>query len=199
MRGRTVALIGAAAVVAAWPTSAHAHLVQSGLGPFYDGIAHFTLSPDDWLFVVATALLGGLSGARGGRSVLFALPIAWVVGGLVGLTRQTVADWPAVSAATLVVTGALVAWNPRLRGEALTAIAVVFGALHGYLNGSLGAAGGFAAPGLAGVAATVFVVTALAAALVVALRGDGARIVVRIAGSWIAAIGLLLAGWSLRA
>ena len=130
--------------------------------------------------------------------MLFALPVAWMLGGLLGLTRQTVADWPAVSAATLVVTGALVAWSPGLRREVLTAIAVVFGVLHGYLNGSLGAAGGLAPSGLAGVAATVFVMTALAAALVVALRGDVPRIVVRVAGSWIAAIGLLLVGWSLR-
>jgi urease accessory protein len=198
MRARSAALLGATAVVAAWPTSAYAHLVQSGLGPFYDGIAHFTLSPDDWLLVLAVALLGGLSGARGGRIVLFVLPLAWILGGLLGLGRQTVADWPAVSAATLVMTGALVAWSPRIRRALLTSIAAVFGALHGYLNGSLGAAGGLAPSGLAGVAATVFVLTALAAALVVALRGDVPRLVVRVAGSWIAAIGLLLVGWSLR-
>jgi hydrogenase/urease accessory protein HupE len=197
MSARRAALI-AAVVAVAWPASAGAHLVQSGLGPFYDGIAHFALAPDDWLFVLAVALLGGLSGARGGRIVLFVLPLAWTLGGLAGLTGRTPAGWPAVSAATLVVTGALVAWSPRLRREVLTAIAAVFGAVHGYLNGSLGAAGGVEPSGLAGVAATVFVLAALAAALVVSLRGDVPRIVVRIAGSWIAAIGLLLAGWSLR-
>ena len=198
MRARTVALIGAVAVAAAWPASAHAHLVQSGLGPFYDGIAHFTMSPDDWLFALAAALLGGLSGARGGRIVLFVLPLAWLIGGLLGLSRQTVAEWPALTAATLVVTGALVAWSPRLRGDVLTTITAIFGVLHGYLNGSLGAAGGLAPSGLAGVTATVFVVTALAAALVVSLRREVSRIAVRVAGSWIAAIGLLLAGWSFR-
>ena len=46
---------------------------------------------------------------------------------------------------------------------------------------------------------TLFVVVALAAALVVALRAPWARIAVRVAGSWIAAIGLLLLGWSFRA
>ena len=38
-----------------------------------------------------------------------------------------------------------------------------------------------------------------AAALVVALRAPWTRIAVRVAGSWIAAIGLLLLGWSFRA
>ena len=39
---------------------------------------------------------------------------------------------------------------------------------------------------------------ALAAALVVALRAPWGRIAVRVAGSWIVAIGLLLLGWSFR-
>jgi hypothetical protein len=53
--------------------------------------------------------------------------------------------------------------------------------------------------GLAGIVATLFVVVALASALVVALRAPWTRIAVRVAGSWVAAIGLLLLGWSFRA
>jgi hypothetical protein len=192
------AAITAVAIALAWPRNAHAHLVQSGLGPFYDGIAHFALSPDDWLLALALALLGGLAGARGGRAVLFALPVAWALGGAFGLTRATVADWPAVSAATLVLAGALVAWNPKLDPRLLGGLTVALGALHGYLNGSLGATGGFTPSGLLGVASTVFVLAALAAAMVVSLRREPLRIAVRVAGSWIAAIGILLVGWSLR-
>jgi urease accessory protein len=39
---------------------------------------------------------------------------------------------------------------------------------------------------------------ALGAALVVALRSGWQRIAVRVAGSWVAAIGLLLLGWAIR-
>ncbi len=113
-RRSTTIVAAATAAALACPASAHAHLVQSGLGPFYDGIAHFALSPDDWLCALAIALLGGLAGARGGRTVLFLLPLAWAIGGVLGLERDTVADWPAASAMTLVVAGALVAWNPKL-------------------------------------------------------------------------------------
>jgi hypothetical protein len=35
--------------------------------------------------------------------------------------------------------------------------------------------------------------------MVVAIRRPAARIAIRVAGSWIAAIGLLQLGWSLRA
>lgn len=52
--------------------------------------------------------------------------------------------------------------------------------------------------GVVGIVSTLFVVVALAAAMVVAIRVPWARIAVRVASSWIVAIGLLL-GWSLRA
>jgi urease accessory protein len=198
MSRRAIALVAAAAIAVAWPASARAHLVQSGLGPFYDGIAHFALSPDDWLLALALALLGGLAGARAGRTILFVMPAAWALGGVLGLARDTVADWPAANAATLVLAGALVAWNPKLDVRLLSALTVALGALHGYLNGSLGAAGGLTLTGLLGVSSTVFVLAALAAALVVSLRREPLRIAVRVAGSWIAAIGILLVGWSLR-
>ena len=44
----------------------------------------------------------------------------------------------------------------------------------------------------------VFVLVALAAALVVQLRASWAHIAVRVAGSWIAASGLLMLGWAVR-
>ena len=51
--------------------------------------------------------------------------------------------------------------------------------------------------GLIGITVAIFVLAALVSALVVSLRRPWARIVVRVAGSWIAAIGLLLLGWTL--
>jgi len=44
----------------------------------------------------------------------------------------------------------------------------------------------------------LFVLVTLASALVVSLRKSWARIAVRVAGSWIAAIGLLMFGWAMR-
>ena len=44
----------------------------------------------------------------------------------------------------------------------------------------------------------VFTLVALAASFVVPLRAAWARVAVRVAGSWIAAIGLLLIGWGVR-
>jgi len=48
------------------------------------------------------------------------------------------------------------------------------------------------------VSLAVFVLVALVAALVVSLRAQWARVTVRVAGSWIKAIGLLMLGWTYR-
>jgi NADH:ubiquinone oxidoreductase subunit H len=49
-----------------------------------------------------------------------------------------------------------------------------------------------------GVVTALFVLVVLVAAFVVALRTPWARIAVRVGGSWIAASGLLMLGWSMR-
>jgi hypothetical protein len=48
------------------------------------------------------------------------------------------------------------------------------------------------------VSLAVFVLVALVAALVVSLRAQWVRVTVRVAGSWIKAIGLLMLGWTYR-
>ena len=58
-----------------------------------------------------------------------------------------------------------------------------------------------AGPGLRavlGISVTVFVATTLVAAFVAAWQSGWIRIAWRVVGSWIAAGGLLLLGWSLR-
>ena len=57
---------------------------------------------------------------------------------------------------------------------------------------------GLGALGVMGIVACVFTLTALTTSLVVPLRAVWARAAVRVAGSWIAAVGLLLFGWALR-
>ena len=81
----------------------------------------------------------------------------------------------------------------------MTGLALVLGLLHGYLNGAAMSQAKLGALGLVGIVTALFVAVTLVAALVVALRAPWARIAVRVAGSWIAAIGLLLLGWSFRA
>ena len=188
-----------AGVLLLLPAPSHAHLVNTGLGPFYDGVSHFALTPEDLLPALALALLAGQKGSRAGRLALFALPGAWLLGGLAGLAFPTISSATALTTVSFLALGGLVAADARLRPEWLTGLALVLGLLHGYLNGSAMSQAKLGALGLVGIVSTLFVVVALAAGMVVALRAPWARIAVRVAGSWIVAIGLLLLGWSFRA
>jgi urease accessory protein len=125
------------------------------------------------------------------------LPAAWLLGGLLGLSLG-VAVSPLLPVASFLVLGGLVAADTRLPLAAIGALALVLGLLHGYLNGVAMTRPGLGALGLVGIVVCVFTFTVLAASLVVPLRAVWARTVVRVAGSWIAAVGLLLCGWALR-
>lgn len=191
------ALLVAAAVLL--PTGAHAHLVNTGLGPFYDGVSHFALTLEDLVPALALALLAGQHGSRVGRLTLFALPAGWLLGGLLGLAVPTVESASVVTTASFLALGGLVAAEARLTTESVTGLAMVVGLIHGYLNGAAMTQAKLGALGVVGIVTTLFVLVALAAAMVVAIRAPWARIAVRVAGSWIVAIGLLVLGWSLRA
>jgi hydrogenase/urease accessory protein HupE len=199
MTRRSVLVANAAvlAMVAALaPSPSDAHLISTGLGPVYDGITHFALTPEDFIPALALALLAGLRGKDHARRVIFMLPLAWLLGGWAGtLTR---ASMPASLAwLPLLLLGGLVASDLRLPRWATTAIAVLLGAFLGYANGAAMAQTGPGLRAVVGISATVFVVTTLVAALVVAWQSGWLRIAWRVVGSWIAASGLLLLGWSL--
>ncbi|MBI5551059.1 MAG: HupE/UreJ family protein [Desulfobacterales bacterium] len=193
------AAIASAATVPMIPAVASAHLVNTGLGPFYDGISHLTLTPEDLLPAIALALLAGLRGAYAGRLALFIFPASWLIGGLAGLAWPTVGTAPVPIAVGFILLGGLVATDANIKPSWVVVLAIGLGLFHGYLNGAAMSQARLGALGLGGIVAALFAVVALVAALVVALRPPWTRIAVRVAGSWIVAVGLLLLGWSLRA
>lgn len=187
------------AVFALLPTVAHAHLVNSGLGPFYDGMLHLMLSPGDLLGLLAAALLAGLQGPRASRLTVIVMPAAWLLSGLVGLNMPASLQLPGLSVLSFAILGALVALDSkRLPEWAVAALAGLFGALHGLLNGSALAAIGAGTVSLLGIVTTVFVLTLIVASLVIPLQRAWTRIAVRVAGSWVAAVGMLMFGWLVR-
>ncbi len=191
------AALAAGLAVVVVPTPAEAHLVTTGLGPVFDGIGHLFLTPEDMLPALGLALFAGLRGASAGRAALFALPAAWLLGGVIGLASGVSASsWTTV--VSILVCGGLVAGDVALPAHWVPRLAVVLGLLHGSMNGQAMAHGRMPLLGLVGVAAALFVLVALAAALVVSLRRPWTRIAVRVAGSWIVATGLLLLGWWFR-
>jgi len=185
-------------IVAVAPSVAEAHLTSSGLGPFYDGLLHLMTSPEDLAAAIALALLCGLRGADHGRRAFFVVPLAWLLGSFVGLVALTPQGNDIVSASWLLLLGALIAFDAKLPLAATTALGALLGLMHGYSNGSGMNLTLAVVLALIGLATAVATMTVLPAAAGVRFGGGSTRIALRVAGSWIAASGLLLLGWSIR-
>ena len=185
--------------LAAAPRTVQAHLVTSGGGPFFDGLIHFYVSPDDFLTVMALALFSGLAGKRTARVLVLTLPISWLLGTVAGMHvnnfSQLDTQFVGVS---MLCAGLLLGINLKLPTGWLIFVGFLIGAWHGFTNGL-----NIAATGTSGLAA---IGNTLAASLVALLLGAAAVsltrtwqvIAVRVVGSWVAAIGLLVLAWQFR-
>jgi hydrogenase/urease accessory protein HupE len=156
------------------------------------------MTPADVLAVLGLGLLGGQLGKRASRGAVLALPGGWLVGGLAGVAFPGPHELPAATALGVLAGGLLVAANARVPRGAFVALAVVLGALHGFVTGATTTAAGGDLLTLAGAVLAAFTLASLVPALVVGLREGWARIAVRVAGSWVAAIGLLMLAWLAR-
>ena len=167
------------------------------MGPVYDGLMHFLTSPEDLVPALALALLAGLRGAPFGRRAMFTLPAAWLLGSLFGFAAAAASGALGASFWFLLLGGLVVA-DAKLSLRSMTALGALLGLVHGYFNGTGMGLSVSSVTAALGLAAAVFVLVVLVAALVVRLRAHWARIAVRVGGSWIAASGLLMLGWSIR-
>ena len=192
---RSGALVVLFAAVCAVPAEAQAHLINSGLGPFYDGALHLLWSPGDLLGLIATALLAGLRGRSASRLTVIALPLSWLLGGLVGMRLPDMPDLAWVSILSIMVPGMLLVTDARLSPKAMVLLGSAYGAMHGLFNGAILVTLGASSANLMGMVSVVVLITLLASASVVSLRMFWARVAVRVAGSWIVAVSMLMLGW----
>ena len=178
---------------------AEAHLVTTGLGPVYDGMAHLVLSPADLTVAMVLTLLAAMRGPSQGRWLLALLPAVWLAGGLTGLMSPVNTSLGGATGASFLLAGALVAADRDLPLPVVAMLAAVIGVFHGFLTGAALAATPSGALELIGTLVALTVVVTLLDGLVVSIKAFWARVVVRVLGSWIAATGLLMIGWTLRA
>ena len=85
----------------------------------------------------------------------------------------------------------------ELPTNGFTLLTVAVGFVHGFFNG-VALKQGAGALGLIGIMTVLFILMALISAFVVSLKRPWTRIVVRVSGSWMAAIGMLMIGWFIR-
>jgi urease accessory protein len=201
MRRARPGLLGLSAIgISVIPASAHAHLVVTGMGPLFDGISHFALSPEDFLPVIALAFFAGLRGPRHARTLSWTIPLAWFGGGVLALMPLTPPEitLSAMTAVLFLVVGGLLAVNPALSVAACLWLGVVVGLVRGMADLVNVQKSPAHILTLIGIVSIIFVTSAIAASMTLPLKRLWGIVVARVCGSWLAALGLLLAGWLLR-
>ncbi|MEM1083431.1 MAG: HupE/UreJ family protein [Verrucomicrobiota bacterium] len=175
-----------------------AHLVQTGFGGFYDGIAHWALSPRDLLVTLGMALLGGLGGTKVARTVTIAFPLAWAIGGIVGMRLPSLGELTWATTLSVGLIGLLVASSKVLQPKPAIALAAITGLLHGLANGSVVINEELDFLALVGCVLAVALVTLIGSAFLSKIENPAGHIAMRVGGSWLAAIALLWCAWLLR-
>ncbi len=180
-------------VLCALATEAHAHLVGDAFSPFYGGLLHPLVSPQDIMAVLGLGLLAGLSGPSAGRWLLIILPLAWT-GGMSFAPSCMVPEAPAILLTVLV--GVLVAAGRPCSPALIGILAALVGILHGVNNGQdiMQVPSRFLAA--VGIVSAVAMASALVTGQVLGMQRPWMLILLRVMGSWLAAIGLLMLGWS---
>jgi len=184
----------AAVGLALAPIPASAHLVSTGLGPVYDGISHFALTPEEVLPMAALALFAGLRGPAHARRVLFVVPVVWLAACLAAVAPRAECS-PIVFGFALLALGTLLAIDAKISPDVIAIIAIMLGLALGSIYDTSSDTNAPGLLGALGAAGLVFALLALLSSVSLPLRRPSARIAVRVAGSWTAALGLLLVGW----
>lgn len=181
------------------PTAAHAHLVNSGLGPLYDGALHLILSPMDIVRLVALCLFAGAQGQGPARSLVTVAAIAWFVAGASAFAFSATATFDVVSAVSLFLLGGAVAFDLKPQPLVAALVVAIFAALLGYQSGVGLRSDNADWVSLLGALSVAVTVMLLATAFVVSATAFPMRIACRVLGSWASATGLLSIGWILAA
>src|SRR5262249_29062696 len=123
-----------AVVLLGMPSFAHAHLVTTRLGGFYDGMLHPLTGFEDTLPWLALAILAAFQGAQRARWLLVVFPLGLLAGGGVWVLTPSLAFVPAISVTLIAIVGLAVAAAIVLPLSITLALGAAVGLVHGYMN-----------------------------------------------------------------
>lgn len=185
---------------------ADAHSTVKGVGDLYAGLLHVVTGLEHVLPFIALSILAGQRGLKSqAEAVLLVFPVALMLGAAAALWIPPVPGLAFFNVASAILLGGLVASAWPLPAVVFYGLVVLFGLSHGFANGeaitgSIKAYLFVLGIGLAGLAIVAY--GTLMVDFLLRRKVGWMTIAVRVAGSWIAAIGVLVlatAGKSLLA
>lgn len=177
------------------PVTVYAHLVNNNVGEFYAGMLHPVTSLEHLLPILALSLIGGQCGKHAARATLFTFPAGLLAGTLAGSLLPPYGFLEVMNLMLLLGLGGLLAFQHRLTSigpKAIVMLAVVTGLILGYRSGMDMAAAKVAVQFIPGVVLTGFILVALITAWVPIVSSRTGKILVNMAGSGFALVGMLL-------
>lgn len=176
--------------------SADAHSMVKGVGDFYAGLLHVLTALEHVLPFIALSLLAGQRGMKAqAEAVLLVFPVALMAGAAAALWLPPLPGLAFFNIASAILLGALVAAARPLPRAVFYGLVVVFGISHGFANGEAITQTTKAYLFILGVGLSGLAVLAYGTLMVDFLlkrKAGWITIAVRVAGSWIAAIGVLV-------
>jgi urease accessory protein len=173
------------------PAITAAHPIK-GVGDFYAGMLHPLTALDFLLPWIALALFAGRQNRDGALLTLVIFPVAIILGAVLALWIPQPGWLAGANLAIIPLLGLAVALAFSFPASVVVILAALVGLIQGLANGSEITAAVSPwrfIPGLATVAALVI---AYGIGVVRSLEKPWTRVAVRVAGSWIAAIGIMI-------
>lgn len=198
--------IGRAALVIwlmSFTANADAHSTVKGVGDLYAGLLHVLTALEHVLPFIALSLLAGQRGQKAqAEAVLLVFPFALMLGATAALWVAPLPGLAFFNVASAILLGGLVAAAWPLPRVVFYGLVVVFGLSHGFANGeaisvSIKAYLFILGIGLGGLAILAY--GTLMVDFLLKRKAGWLLIAVRVAGSWIAAIGVLVLATTGRA
>lgn len=185
---------GVAACLLLAAGSAYAHSAARGAGDFYAGALHALTALEHVLPFLALGILAGQQG-RKAEPVLLVFSLALAAGATVALWTPPLPYVGLFNIFSAILLGGLVAAAWSLPMAFCYGIATVFGMSHGFANGAAMIEQSKPYLFIPGVALAGLAITAyglIVTDYLLRRKAGWIHIAVRVAGSWIAAIGILV-------
>ena len=173
------------------PAIADAHPIK-GVGDFYAGMLHPLTALDFLLPWIALALFAGQQGKKGALLVLSIFPVAILLGAVLALAFRQPAWLSTANLAIIPLLGLSVALAFSYPASLIVVFSAAVGLLQGLANGAEITSAISPWRFIPGLAAVSILVVAYGIGIVRSLEKPWTRVAVRVAGSWIAAIGIVI-------
>ena len=176
------------------PGTAEAHSIGKRVGDFYWGFLHPMTALESVFPILALGLLAGQQGVANARGMLVGFCLGLLGGAVLGMAMPDAVFVSWINVASFVVLGLLLAIAKRWHTIAVILLALTLGVFQGWGNATEMTAETGKTLFVSGLILGGYLFIAILAAFAVGLvkRGGWRAISIRVLGSWIAAIGLMV-------